>query len=71
MFEHFMCEKRNKFGLLNVLLCVNKFIGRSRVTTIFLRESFKFSIQQSMLGICTGFKEHMCYTQKKHDNWNY
>jgi hypothetical protein len=32
-----------------------------------LRESFKFNMQQSMLGICTVFKEHVCYTQKKHD----
>jgi hypothetical protein len=36
-------------------------------TTIFLRESFKFNMQQSMLGICTVFKDHVCYTQQKHD----
>jgi hypothetical protein len=36
-------------------------------TTIFLRECFKFNMQRSMLGICTVFKEHVCYTQQKHD----
>jgi hypothetical protein len=36
-------------------------------TTIFLRESFKFNMKQSMLGICTVFKEHVCYTQQEHD----
>jgi hypothetical protein len=36
-------------------------------TTIFLRESFKFNMQRSMLGICTNFKEDVCYTQQKHD----
>ena len=31
-------------------------------TSTFLKESFKFNMQQNMLGFCTNFKERLCYT---------
>lgn len=35
---------------------------KSKATSTFLNESFLFNMQQSMLGICTSFKESLCYT---------
>lgn len=32
-------------------------------TSKFLKESFKFNMQQSMLGVCTVFKDDICYAQ--------
>ena len=37
--------------------------GHSDPTSVFLKESFAFNMQQSLLGICTNFKEKVCYTQ--------
>lgn len=34
-------------------------------TTTFLKRCFDFNLDQSMLGICTNYKEELCYTQKK------
>lgn len=34
-------------------------------TTTFLRKSFEFNLESSMLGICTVFKENLCYTQQR------
>jgi hypothetical protein len=33
-------------------------------TSVFLKKAFDFNMRQSMLGICTNFKERVCYTQK-------
>lgn len=38
--------------------------GSSNQTSLFLKKSFEFNMRQSMLGICTNFKEKVCYTQK-------
>ncbi|KAH8648331.1 RNA dependent RNA polymerase-domain-containing protein [Tricladium varicosporioides] len=35
--------------------------SRARISH-FLKKSFAFNMQQSMLGICTGWKEKVCYT---------
>ncbi|CZR63638.1 related to RNA-dependent RNA polymerase (involved in quelling) [Phialocephala subalpina] len=32
-------------------------------TSLFLKKSFQFNMQPSMLGICTSYKESVCYTQ--------
>jgi hypothetical protein len=39
--------------------------GELDPTTTFLRRSFGFNLENSMLGICTVFKENLCYTQRK------
>ena len=44
--------------------------GYSDPTNIFLKNSFAFNMQQSMLGICTRFKEDVCYTQSLKDEYN-
>ncbi|KAH7360168.1 RNA dependent RNA polymerase-domain-containing protein [Rhexocercosporidium sp. MPI-PUGE-AT-0058] len=31
--------------------------------SLFLRKSFEFNMRQNLLGICTTYKEHVCYTQ--------
>ncbi|KAE9370844.1 hypothetical protein N431DRAFT_343437 [Stipitochalara longipes BDJ] len=44
--------------------------GHAKPTTVFLKEAFAFNMQRTMLGICTRFKEDVCYTQSledKHD----
>ncbi|KAH9224110.1 RNA dependent RNA polymerase-domain-containing protein [Leptodontidium sp. 2 PMI_412] len=35
--------------------------------SLFLRKSFEFNMRQSLLGICTNFKECVCYTEGKVD----
>ncbi|KUJ08214.1 uncharacterized protein LY89DRAFT_338204 [Mollisia scopiformis] len=39
--------------------------NESKVTAVptFLKKSFEFNMQSSMLGICTNYKEGVCYTQ--------
>ena len=34
-------------------------------TTTFLRRSFEFNLESNLLGICTVFKENLCYTQER------
>lgn len=38
--------------------------SRSEKTSLFLKQSFLFNMRQSMLGICTNYKEKVCYTQR-------
>ena len=42
--------------------------GETDPTTAFLRRSFEFNLEKSMLGICTVFKESLCYTQQRIDS---
>lgn len=44
--------------------------GYSDPTNIFLQKSLAFNMQQNMLGICTRFKEDVCYTQSLKDEYN-
>ena len=37
--------------------------NQSNPTSTFLRAAFAFNIQQPLLGICTVYKENVCYTQ--------
>ena len=39
--------------------------GEADPTITFLRRSFEFNLESSMLGICTVFKENVCYTQER------
>jgi hypothetical protein len=39
--------------------------GEVDPTKAFLRRSFEFNLESSMLGICTVFKENLCYTQQR------
>ena len=41
--------------------------GRADKVPHFLTKSFEFNLQPSLLGICTVFKEKLCYTQKSVD----
>jgi hypothetical protein len=38
--------------------------GQKNPVSFFLKKAFSFNMQQSMLGICTAFKEAACYTVK-------
>jgi hypothetical protein len=42
--------------------------GEADPTTTFLSRSFEFNLENSMLGICTSFKENLCYTQQRIDS---
>ena len=42
--------------------------GEADPTAKFLKYCFEFNVQQSMLGICTSFKEDLLYAQKKIDS---
>ena len=42
--------------------------GEANPTMSFLRRSFEFNLENSMLGICTNFKENLCYTQQRIDS---
>lgn len=44
--------------------------GYADPTTVFLTRSFAFNLQRTMLGICTVFKEDVCYTQSLEDKHN-
>lgn len=37
--------------------------GEPDPTSTFLRQSFEFNLEPSMLGVCTVFKENLCYTK--------
>lgn len=43
-------------------LQLTKGLSMEEATSKFLKRSFEFNMQQSMLGICTTYKEHVCYT---------
>ena len=36
--------------------------------SLFLKKSFEFNMRQNLLGICTSFKESVCYTEKTVDS---
>ncbi|KAI1467082.1 RNA dependent RNA polymerase-domain-containing protein [Daldinia caldariorum] len=37
--------------------------GASDITSKFLLRAFKFNLQQNLLGMCTNYKEKLCYTR--------
>ncbi|CZT05498.1 related to RNA-dependent RNA polymerase (involved in quelling) [Rhynchosporium agropyri] len=48
---------------------VSEIDGKEARVSAFLRKSFEFNMRQNLLGICTSFKERVCYTQGSVNTW--
>lgn len=59
------CPNLVKEGLIRQDLTTHEQLvaGQANPTNVFLKRAFAFNMEQSMLGICTKFKERVCYTQ--------
>ncbi|KAI1393789.1 RNA dependent RNA polymerase-domain-containing protein [Hypoxylon trugodes] len=40
-----------------------KLMGESDITSKFLERAFRFNMQQNLLGMCTNYKERLCYAR--------
>jgi len=43
-------------------------LNKAMATTKFLKHNFEFNLEKSMLGICTNWKDELCYAQKRVDS---
>jgi RNA dependent RNA polymerase len=66
------CPDLVKEGLIKQDLTTYKqlVIGYADPTSVFLKKAFAFNMQQTMLGICTKYKEDVCYTQSLDDKYD-